>query len=153
MTMILIDSREKKYEHIARYFDLHGIEYRVEKLDVGDYMDSENLTLIIDRKRNLNECAQNLYSPDSGRFWRELRRAHENHVKLVFLVEHGAGIRSIEDVKTWTSPYSYKITGRKVSNEMFKTHLAYGVDWKFCRKSETGKKILEILGGAENDRI
>ena len=27
-----------------------------------------------------------------------------------------------------------------------KTHVAYGVDWKFCRKQDTAKRILELLG-------
>jgi hypothetical protein len=28
---------------------------------------------------------------------------------------------------------------------MFEMSIAYGVEWQFCRKNETAKKILEIL--------
>lgn len=144
--MILVDTREKRWEHIERYFKAHDIEYRLQKLDTGDYMDEDNPAVIVDRKRNLDECAQNLYSTDTSRFWRELRRAHEQKVKLIFLVEHGGAIKSFEDVTKWTSKYSAKITGKKIANEMFRAHIAYGVDWKFCSKHSTGKKILELLG-------
>ena len=147
--MIIIDSREKKIEHIERYFDAHDVEYRIEKLDTGDYMDEDHPEIIIDRKRNLDEVANNLMSADSSRFWRELRRSHDEHIKLIFLVEHGGRINSFEDVLTWNSKYSLKITGRRVANEMFKAHVAYGVDWMFCQKKSTGKRILEILGGVK----
>ena len=36
--MYIFDSREKKNDHIKAYFDRNGIPYKVEKLDVGDYM-------------------------------------------------------------------------------------------------------------------
>lgn len=143
--MILIDTREKKNEHIRRYLEEHNIEYRLQKLDTGDYMNTDYPNVIVDRKQNLDECAQNLYSHDSGRFWRELRRAHEAGTRLVFLVEHGSDIRTINDVPKWTCRFSEKITGRKVFNEMFRAHLAYHVDWKFCDKPETAKRILEII--------
>ena len=35
---LTVDSREKKNSHILAWFDKHGIEYEVKKLDVGDYM-------------------------------------------------------------------------------------------------------------------
>lgn len=144
--MILIDTREKRIEHIERYFSQHGIEYRLQKLDTGDYMNTDNPDVIIDRKRNLDECAHNLNSADSSRFWRELRRAHDQQIKLIFLVEHGPQVKCFDDVSKWSSRYSIRITGRIVANEMFKTHVAYGVDWKFCRKQDTAKRILELLG-------
>lgn len=143
--MILIDTRERKIEHIERFFMSHDVKYALQKLDTGDYINTERPEIIVDRKQNLDECAHNLYSADSSRFWRELRRAHENKIKLIFLVEHGHGIRCFDDVLTWTSRYSVRITGKKVANEMFKAHVAYGVDWKFCMHHETPKRILEIL--------
>ena len=143
--MILIDTREKKIEHIERYFASVGVEYALKKLDVGDYINTDYPSVIIDRKKDLDECAHNLNSPDSGRFWRELRRAHEDHIKLIFLVEHGGRIRCFDDVLTWTSRYSAKITGKRVAQEMFRAHVAYCVDWKFCQKNETPKRIFELL--------
>lgn len=143
--MMVIDSREKSIEHIERYFKEHNIEYHIEKLDTGDYMNTDNRDVIVDRKRSLDECAQNLYSADSSRFWRELRRAHESRIKLIFLVEHGNGINCFDDVIAWNSKYSAKVTGKQVANEMFKTHVAYGVDWLFCQRQNTAQRILELL--------
>lgn len=143
--MVIVDSREKRWEHVKQYFDENNIEYRVEKLDVGDYFNTDQPGIVVDRKRNLDECAQNLYSADSSRFWRELRRAHEQGIKLIFLVEHGGNVHTFEDVLTWNSRYSSKITGRKVANEMFKAHVAYKVDWLFCDKRHTPQRITEIL--------
>lgn len=143
--MIYVDTREKRWEHIAAYFDKKGVQYECKKLDTGDYMNTELPYVIIDRKRNLDECAQNLYSPDTARFWRELRRAHNEGIKLIFLVEHGGRIKTFEDVMTWNSRYSVKITGRRVAQEMFRAHVAYGVDWKFCQKRSTGEQILRLL--------
>lgn len=144
--MILVDTREKKWTHIQQYFDIRDLPYKTQKLDVGDYVQSNNLSLVIDRKRNLDECAQNLCSKDSSRFWRELRRAKEQGIHLIFLVEHGGQIKSVKDVPKWRSKYS-NIKGTWLANEMFKTHIAYGVEWKFCDKRSTGKRIVELLSG------
>lgn len=35
---LIVDSREKRWEHIREYFDKNGIEYTVKKLDTADYM-------------------------------------------------------------------------------------------------------------------
>ena len=52
--MILVDSREKQWEHIRKYFDDNNIDYQFPiKLDTGDYIDSDNDKIIIDRKANL----------------------------------------------------------------------------------------------------
>ena len=57
--MYIFDSRERKNDHIKAYFDRHGIAYRVEKLDVGDYMVDGGF-VSVDRKQNLSELAKNL---------------------------------------------------------------------------------------------
>ena len=75
--MLICDSREKKNDHILRYFDRHGIEYEIRKLDYGDYM-AENGTVTIDRKQNLSEVCHNLMlASDKRRFMNEVRGAKE----------------------------------------------------------------------------
>ena len=100
--------------------------------------------MLVDRKKDLNEVAQNLCSQDSSRFWRELRRAHSEKKKLIILVEHGGNIKSLQDVSTWKSKYS-TITGRRLQSEMYRIAIAYGVQWEFCSKKSTGKRIVELL--------
>ena len=142
--MILVDSREKKWRNIEEYFQRNGIPYKVQKIDTGDYMLLGNDHVSIDRKRNLDECCVNLCSNDESRFWREVRRAKKEGVKLIVLVEHGPGYKSIKDVTKWKSKYT-KVTGKWLAEEMYRVHIAYGVEWLFCSKWSTGKTIVELL--------
>lgn len=146
---ILIDSREKKFEHITRYFDRHSVEYEIKKLDVGDYADSENGRIVIDRKSGLEEISMNLLNKsDSQRFWREIRRSHEQGIKLVILVESGRMVKNINDVVRWKSKYS-TVTGRRLIDEMIRTEMAYSVRWVFTDRRSTARRIIEILSGKE----
>ena len=143
--MIICVTREKANQNILAYFDKLGIEYKVKKLDTGDYMDSEKMDITIDRKRNLGELLTNLCSKDDNRFWREVRRSKEQKIKMIVLCEHGGKIKSIRDVASWKSKYS-KVTGRQLMEEIYKVHIAYGVEFLFCDKRSTGRRILELLG-------
>lgn len=140
----IFDTRERKNEHVKAYFDRHGIAYRVEKLDVGDYMISGG-KVSVDRKQNLSELATNLMNrSDKARFWRELRRANEQGIKLIVLCEHGGRIKSIEDVSGWKSKYS-PVTGRSLMDAIYRAMVSYGVEFHFCDKRSTGKEIVKCL--------
>lgn len=143
--MIVIDTREKKFEHITAYFDKHNIPYEVRKLDTGDYMNTDNPDVIVDRKQNLQEICTNLsYGKENvSRFTRECKRAFEDNVRFVVLIE-GTSYREVSQIMDWKSKYS-KHTGRWLVKEMFRLTMAFGVEWILCRKNETAKKILEIL--------
>ena len=141
--MIYVDSREKKNDHILAYFDRVSEQYQVRKLSTGDYMDSDRPGLTIDRKRNLQELAGNVCSADN-RFWREVRRSREEHLKMIVLIEHGGQIKSMADVPKWNSKYS-RVTGARLVNELYKIHVAYGVEFLFCDKRSAGRRILELL--------
>ena len=141
--MIFVDSREKKNQHITSYFQSQGIEYSVKALSTGDYMDSERPDTTIDRKQNLEELSGNICTAN-GRFWREVRRSHEEGLKMIVLIEHGGKIKTMNDVPKWHSRYS-KVTGKRLYNEMFRIHVAYNVEFLFCDKRNTGKRILELL--------
>ena len=75
--MIQIDTREKPHAiaGVKAFFDRHNIEYIDKKMDIADYCVVGKENLVIDRKRNLQEVAQNLCSNDKSRFWREIRLA------------------------------------------------------------------------------
>lgn len=150
--MLIVDTREKKWDHVRAYFDRAGTEYRVQKLDFGDYM-VEGSKVTIDRKQNLDEVAANLCTRDSARFWREIRNAKKHGLRVIVLVEHGPNVRNSSDVRNWVSEY-HKITGYRLVQEMFNCSVAYGVEWEFCSKKETGRKILELLGvGDAKERL
>ncbi len=108
-------------------------------------MNTENMTITVERKRDLQELLNNLKTSDSSRFWREIRRSKEEGIKMIILCEHGGKIRSIKDVATWKSKYS-KVTGRQLMEEMYRAHISYGVEFLFCDKRSTGRRIAELLG-------
>lgn len=142
---LIVDSREKKWEHIAEYFEKQGIEYEVRKLDVGDYIIEGQSGISVDRKRNLAELSRNLMNPkDHSRFWKEIRRAREQGIKLYILCEHGGKIKSIKDVALWNDKYS-GVTGRRLLDEIYRVHISYQVEFIFTNKRSTGRRIIEIL--------
>lgn len=152
---ISVDSREKWTQpnstdkHISDYFDRHGIEWEVKALGVGDYQIEGNPTISVDRKASIEECSMNLMNrSDSSRFWREVRRAHDQGIKLVILVESGRAVKTINDVVLWKSKYS-GVSGRHLIDEMIRCEMAYGVVWRFCDRRSTGRKIVEILTGKD----
>ena len=144
---VIIDSREKKCDHIKAYFDKNQVNYDVLKLDVGDYQIEGCPTVSVDRKQNLSELSRNLMNrKDHSRFWKEVRRAAESKTKLIILCEHGGSIKSIKDVATWRDKYS-GVSGRRLMDEIYRVHISYGVEFLFCDKRQTGKEIIRILGG------
>ncbi len=148
--MIICDTREKANQEILRYFEAHRIPYIEQKLDTGDYMDSEKMDTTIDRKRNLGELLKNMCSPDKSRFWREIRRSQQEGVRFIILCEHGGPYRTIKDVAQYKDKYS-KVSGRELMDRMYAAHIAYGVEFLFCDKRSTGRNIVELLGVGAND--
>lgn len=159
--IIQIDSREKQraIKNIVAEFDRQGIVHPTSKLWIGDYMSYDNPRLVVDRKQNLLEVCSNV-TQDHERFRREVQRAQENGIKIIFLVEHGDGIECLEDVLWWENPRRHKrrkvngkwkdvetkaTTGETLYNILTTIQSKYGCEFRFCDKVETGKKIVEIL--------
>ena len=149
------DSREKwtqpnsKDTHIKAYLERHQIPYTVQALDVGDYT-IDGLNVAVDRKQNLEEVARNLMNrADSSRFWREVRRAYNSGIHLIVLVEHGPDVKTVNDVAKWRSAYS-GVSGRHVVDAMIRCEMSYGVEWQFCSKRSTAKRIIELLQERSN---
>lgn len=143
--MIICDTREKTNQNVLSYFERHNVDYQVKKVDTGDYVNTDMMGVVVERKKNLNELLTNLCSKDDNRFWREVRRSKEQKIKMIVLCEHGGKIKSIRDVASWKSKYS-RVTGKQLMEEIYKVHIAYGVEFLFCDKRSTGKRILELLG-------
>ena len=146
---VQVDTRERKWAHIQAYFDKYGIEWRLEKCDVGDYMRIGYPNLTIDRKQHLPELCGNLCQFHE-RFKREIERAIESQTELIVLIEHGTKIKSLDDVRSWVNPRlktsPKAITGARMAAIMETMAQKYGVEWRFCRKADTGRIICEILG-------
>lgn len=141
---VIVDSREKKWEHIKVLFDRWEVPYEVKKLDVADYMLEGDETFAIDRKRNLDEICINLMNRnDSSRFWSEMRRAKSKNMKVVVLIEQ-PHCNSIRDVESWQSKFS-RVPGKVLAREMARINFAYGIQFLFCDKRHSAKMILNLL--------
>lgn len=150
--VIQIDSREKAkaIKTIISTFEELGVDYYTSKLYTGDYMSLDNARLVVDRKQNLSEVCINLCQ-DRPRFVRELKRAQDAGIKIVFLIEHGRGYKTLEDVQKWVNPRSkvspMAANGERLYRIMLALRNTYCIEWRFCTKAETGKEIVKILGG------
>ena len=154
------DSRQQsgKHKNVLAYCKRHGIELTRKKLDVGDYM-VDGVAVSVDTKMGMNEVYQNLIH-DHDRFRRECIRAKESGVRLIILVEE-SGIKTLEDVKNWKNPrveqYEFAvrngwktqkappISSKRLYGIMRTMEENYGIQFQFCHKNSTGKRIMEIL--------
>ena len=148
---IYIDTREKQsaISGIIQYFDKHDIEWERKTLKTGDYMLDCKSNVVIDRKHSLSELAHNLLSHDKARFYREVRRAREDGIRLIVLCEESK-IHNLEDVTKWTPRFG-KISGRTLADAIFRLTISYGIDVYYCNKRSTGKRIIELLTEEPNE--
>lgn len=146
---IIIDTREKKKEHITRYLDNKKIPYTVEKLDSGDYtaMIPANpelgiprdiymsSTLTIERKASLEELSANL---TKGRA----------QIESEFLRARGRMIIMIEDA-TYDDIINHKYNTQYNPKSFLATLKAfesrYGIETTFVSKRSAGNFIYHSL--------
>ena len=146
--VVVVDTREQK-NHVTDYLNAQGIPNIRHAVYVGDYTLLNDQSICIDRKMNLSEVCNNV-TQQHKRFKNEIMRAQAAGIKLVFLVEHGGTITSLDRVMDWVNPRlktsPYAVSGEKLHKIMVTIGLKYGVEWRFCQKRSTGKVICEILG-------
>lgn len=147
---IQCDSREKpkELERIEKQFDDIGVKHFVSKLYCGDYVSLDNSRNVVDRKKDLQELVGNVCQQHE-RFRNELIRAQEAEIHITILCEHGGSIKTLEDVFFWDNPRLKKspkaMTGQTLYRELVTLQRKYGVEFQFCDKRNTGKRIVEIL--------
>ena len=167
--IVLQDSREKRRHHdnILHGLTERGIKVNRTKLYVGDYTLPTNQSVCIDVKAGLHEIYSNIIS-DHARFIRECKRAQESGIHLVVLIEQ-KGIKSVQDVAAWKNPRisawnrlrdAHKagkrmneplnpyppVSSERLCKAMQTISERYGVEWRFCAKTETVNVICEVLG-------
>ena len=155
--MVIVDTREKPRAivRILAEFDRQGVEYVRKKLDFADYADPARIPgIVVDRKQSLLEVVTNV-TTDRARFVREIDRCHAAGCRMVVLIEHGNTIRRLEDVIGWKNPRlkesRYAVSGERLYKIMKAMSTYYGIEWQFCNKQSTGRRILQILGGDGNE--
>ena len=146
---IQIDTREKAraIRKIVDEFDRQGVRYISSKMYVGDYCDLERPLVIIDRKQNIAEIAQNA-TGGHDRFKRELMRLDEMGAKMYILIEQdridGKPIESIEDIMFWEPKYG-QVMGMRIYRILDAWQHKHNIEYVFCSKRNTGKEIIRLL--------
>ena len=155
--VIVADTREKP-RAIVRILDTfrkEGITVVRRALNFADYWNPDNPGVIIDRKQNLQEVCGNVVQ-GRKRFVREIERCNRNKCHLILLVEHGGKIKSLADVINWKNPRlresPYAVSGERLFKIMTAMANYYQIEWQFCSKQSTGKRIIELLGGETDER-
>lgn len=159
---ILVDD---KVQEVIDRKQKRGIE--IKKMDLlGTY------TVSVDSKKDLSEIAMNICGSQHGRFRDELLLAQNNGIKLIILIENDDGVKCVNDVFKWVNPRlkRYKLIesyhkkgmwmhvslpkkqpteGKTLARSMITCQNKYGCQFLFCKPSEAGAKIIELLEGKE----
>lgn len=145
MNLIVCDTREKGNKKILEYFDKINQDYIVSKLDAGDYMLYKDYSTIIDKKDGLLELSHNLCNTlEHQRINREIEKAKQlGCTNFIFLIQDSK-IKSIKDIESWSSLHT-KVKGETLLKIMQTMKDRYHVRFIICKKSDMGKKILELL--------
>ena len=148
--VIVVDTREKPRAivKILAEFDRQGVKVVRRALNFADYFNPDRPDVIIDRKQNLNEIAFNVVQ-GRARFLREVERCNRAGCRMIVLIEHSPRIRRLEDVIGWKNPRlkvsPLAVSGERLFRIMHAMGTKYGIDWQFCGKQQTGKRIIELL--------
>ena len=168
MVVIARDTRDQtgKHKNVDDGLASRGIKTVRTKLYVGDVALLNDMSVCIDLKQNLTEVYSNVIQ-QHDRFVRECRRAQQAGIRLIILVEQ-AGIGTVQDVAAWKNPRISKweklrdahkagkrmaeplnpyppVSSERLSKAMQTISDRYGVEWRFCAKSETVDVICEVL--------
>jgi len=155
--IVLIDTREKRNEHILSYFDKQGITCRKEKLDFGDYsflLPSAATgqgdiyfhdSIVIERKNSLEELSGNL-AQKRTQFETEFLKARNAGAKIYLMVEDVGGYSSIishkyntqltpvsfmSSLKTWESRFGCNV---QFIDSQYSGYFIYSTFSYFCRE-------------------
>ena len=153
---LIVDTREKPRAivRILAEFDRQGVEYVRRALNFADYFNPAKPDVIIDRKQNLLEVAQNCVQ-GRKRFVRMIERCNRAGCHLIVLVEHGGSIKRLEDVINWKNPRLREsplaVSGERLFRIMKAMSIYYGIEWQFCNKQSTGRRNIELLRGESDE--
>ena len=138
-----MDSKEKVYDHIEKWFKAKGVPYKVRNLETGDYSAqvgdlSLERDVVIERKANLDEVCGN-FTADRLRFEREFIRAKAYGIRVYWIVENA----------TWSDiflgNYRSKLSAKSLTGSILSWLARFPVTLLFCTPEETPRLIYGIL--------
>ena len=154
--VIIVDTREHQTEGLlARIVDT-GLPYTRRKLDFGDYSCMATLhtgqvvsfenSVVVERKMSLAELAQ-CFTGNRERFAAEFERAKAVGAKTYLLIEDG----SLDKVVTHS--YRSQMNPTAFIASIFAWLARYDCQVLFCKPSNTGKMIREIMSKEVAERL
>ena len=154
--LILTDTRQRKEDHILKEFNKQGLLHIRTGLPSADYMVVRydpmkkfylDYSTLIDTKKDLEEISSNLCNTQNHeRIKREIAKGKELGCQnFVFLIGDNK-IKSIQDLQNWTSNRT-KVKGEVLVKVMSTMRERYGCRFIICKKNDMGKKIIQLLGG------
>lgn len=155
---ILVDTREKAWDHIKAAFDEAGVPYRQQKLDYGDYsfVTSKrdfSMSCVIERKANVDELYTN-FAQDRSRIEKEFDVGNRLANQFVMLLE---GVDSLEALRDYVVPdWQMKSQGQRKRADIgqlcyttlrsWQSSNRYDFMVEFVKdKQDTATKILELF--------
>ena len=147
--VIVEDSRNQigKHKNINAYLQSVGLRVIRSKLIVGDYVIANRQDTSIDTKKDMVETSMDLFG-DHKRFRAECQLAKDCEIRLVVLIEDNT-VSNYEELLQWTNPQPNRSAltpnGERCFKVMKAMEYTYGVEFQFCKKQDTGKRILQIL--------
>ena len=164
--ILLEDTRNQVGQHknVESYCKRNGIEIVRQKLDVGDYMltdefrESNGYPLVsCDTKANILELSKNIMSSDHRRFKAECIRALSLGIQLVVLIEEVPPFGRLDmwEVPRFRSSGRYHRYGDPMSlvdpsalrRACITMQIRYGVKFRFCTRRQSPARILKYLKG------
>lgn len=148
--MILCDTRQQADKHlnIDSYFKKTGIPVDRCGLYVGDYVIANSQARSVDTKQDVLELAKDIMSSDHERFRRECERAQNAGIALLILTEEQLPSGGLSEWQSPTTARGVPLTrasGESLKRAMLTMTAKYGVRFRFCRPSDTGRIIVEYL--------
>lgn len=147
--VVVEDSRNQtgKHKNINAYLESVGVRVLRSKMIVGDYTLPADQRICIDTKKDMVEVSQNIFQ-DHARFRRECELAKDCGIHLVVLIEDNT-VANWDELLKWTNPQPNRSAltpnGERCFKVMKAMEYSYGVEFQFCKKNDTGKRILQIL--------
>lgn len=164
-----IDSRQQVGKHDLKdeYFKNNGIKTLKSKLPFGDYAIVNDMSVIIDTKKDLLEIEGNL-TKEHARFRNEIINANNFGIGLVILIEEEIQYNNLDDVAArykipkWKSTTFQMVNGKKqvkhrkgqpmaffnvetIIKAMKTMQQKYAVIFMFTTKEKCGEAIIDIL--------
>lgn len=169
-----VDSRQQAGKHDLKdeYFQKNGIKTLRSKLPFGDYAIIDNMSVIVDTKKDLMEVEGNL-TKQHIRFRNEIVNANSVGIGIVILIEEEIQYKNLDDVAArykiplWKSTSYQMVNGKKevrhrkgqpmgvfnvetIVKAMKTMQEKYAVIFAFTTKEKCGEAIIDILVNKRN---